>query len=82
MRDAPKYEIRYFVGSHGSDSAGFVALPISDWRSLEENNLLAVQENFLDPRALPNIFTELVENTIPEPAKSRFERMIERNRQK
>lgn len=45
----------------------------------DEENALAVKENFIDPCTLPNIFTELVDESTPEPAKSRFERMIERN---
>lgn len=75
---APNYELRFFVGSHGSDTGGFAALPTSDWQTLERECPDAVAENFLDPRKLPNVFTELTEDTLPIPARARFLRMLER----
>src|SRR5262249_50878037 len=76
----PKYEIRYLVFSHGSDTAGLAALAVADWQGLEKANAAAVAENFVDPRKLPNVFTELTDDKRPAPARACFERMRKGNR--
>jgi hypothetical protein len=37
-------------------------------------------ENFIDPRKLPNLMTELTDEKLPANARARFERMLERNK--
>lgn len=74
-----KYEIRFLVFSHGSDTLGFAALGIADWRELEAASPAVVAENFIDPRQLPNLMTELTDEKLPADARARFERMLKRN---
>jgi hypothetical protein len=74
---APDYQIRWIVISHGSDTLGFVPLPSGAWRSLESRYPQQVAENFLDPRPLPNLFTVFVDDDLPEPAKSHWQRVSE-----
>lgn len=76
----PKFEIRFLVVSHGSDTLGFAALSDADWRELETANAEAVAENFIDPRKLPNLITELTNEKLPAAARARFERMLARNK--
>ncbi|TWT29975.1 hypothetical protein [Blastopirellula retiformator] len=78
----PDYEIRLLACSHGSDTAGFAVLPTADWESLDSELSQAVNENFVALAALPNLFTEMTEEHLPEAARLRFERMMERNRQR
>lgn len=77
---APGYEVRFVVCSHGGDTPGFLALPTLDWQALEAECPEAVAENFIDPRKLPNLMTELTDATLPPPARARYERMQMRNR--
>lgn len=79
---APDYEIRFLVCSQGSDTAGYVALATAEWQSLEREVLDAVVENFIDPRTLPNIFTELTDAKLPVPARARVLRMMNRKLKK
>jgi hypothetical protein len=76
---SPNYEIRYLVFSHGSDTLGFAALSVQEWRELEKAAAEVVDENFIDPRSLPNLMTELTAATLPPKARARFERMLKRN---
>lgn len=78
----PKYEVRFLVFSHGSDTLGFAALSVADWRELERANSVAVAENFIDPRQLPNLMTELTDHNLPANARARYERMLDRHRRK
>jgi hypothetical protein len=75
----PNYEVRFLVASFGGDTLGFAALTATDWTELEEANGAFVAENFIDPRKLPNLMTELTQQTLPPNAKARFERMLSRN---
>jgi hypothetical protein len=77
---SPQYEVRFLVFSHGSDTLGFAALSFADWRELEKANAPAVAENFIDPRQLPNLMTELSDEKLPPAARARYERMVDRNR--
>jgi hypothetical protein len=77
---SPEYEIRFLVFSHGSDTLGFAALSVTDWRDLEKANASVVAENFIDPSKLPNLMTELTDEKLPANARARFERMLERNK--
>jgi hypothetical protein len=77
---SPKHEVRFLVFSHGSDTLGFAALSVADWRELEKANAAVVAENFIDPRKLPNLMTELTNEKLPANARARFERMLNRNR--
>ncbi len=77
---SPKYEVRFLVFSHGSDTLGLAAMSTADWRELEEANAVVVAENFIDPRKLPNLMTELTVEKLPAHARARFERMLHRNR--
>jgi len=79
---SPNFEVRFLVFSHGSDTGGFAALSIVDWRELEKANAAVVAENFIDPRKLPNLMTELTDEKLPANARARFERMLNRNRTK
>lgn len=74
----PKYELRFLVVSHGSDTIGLIALPVEEWRVLEAAAPQSIAENFIDPRKLPNLMTELTDEKLPAPARLRFERMLER----
>jgi len=56
---SPGFEIRFIVCSFGSDTLGFAALSVADWQALEQECPAAVAENFIDPRELPNLMTEL-----------------------
>ena len=76
----PDYEIRLLVCSHGSDTAGFVVLPSADWKLLDAELSQAVNENFVNLALLPNIFTEMTDQHLPEAARTRFQRMVDRNR--
>jgi hypothetical protein len=76
---SPKFEIRYIVASGGSDTAGFAALSCADWQLLESECPEVVAENFIDPRKLPNLFTEFTEANLPVPARARYKRMFNRN---
>lgn len=75
-----RYQIRYIVASGGSDTGGFVALSQEDWNVLEAECSQAVSENFIDPRSLPNLFTEFTEGHLPVPARARYLRMANRNK--
>lgn len=79
---SPNYEIRFLVFSHGSDTIGFAALSGADWRELEKADAAVVAENFIDPRKLPNLMTELTDERLPANASARFERMLKRNKVK
>jgi len=79
---SPNHEVRFLSFTHGSDTLGFAALGSADWQKLEAANGDAVEENFLDPRKLPNLMTELTQDTLPPKARARVERMIERLRKK
>ena len=76
----PKYEVRFLVFSHGSDTLGLAALSVDDWRELERANAAVVAVNFIDPRQLPNLMTELTDYNLPAVARARYERMLDRNR--
>jgi hypothetical protein len=76
----PNYEVRFLVFSHRSDTGGFAALSVADWRELEKGNAAVVAENFIDPRKLPNLMTELTDEKLPANARARFERMLKRNK--
>lgn len=76
----PNFEIRLLVSSHGSDKAGFAVLTSADWQLLDAELSQAVNQNFVRLASLPNMFTEMTEQHLPEPARSRFKRMLERNR--
>ncbi|MDV6034909.1 MAG: hypothetical protein F9B45_33425 [Phycisphaera sp. RhM] len=76
----PNYEIRLLVCSHGSDTAGFAVLASADWQSLDAELTQAANENFVKLALLPNIFTEMTDQHLPEVARTRFQRMLERNR--
>jgi hypothetical protein len=76
---APKYEIRFIVISHGSSDLAFAALNAASWKELEMANAAVVAENFIDPRALPNVMTELVDAKLPPNALARFQRLLNRN---
>lgn len=75
-----RYQIRYVVASGGSDMGGFVVLNQEDWGLLEAACLQAVSENFIDPRTLPNLFTEFTEEHLPLPARARYLRMVNRSK--
>jgi hypothetical protein len=77
---SPNYEVRFLVFSHGSDTGGFAALSVADWNELEKANAAVVGENFIDPRKLPNLMTELTDEKLPANARARFERMLNRNK--
>jgi hypothetical protein len=77
---SPKFEIRFIVFSHGSDTLGFAAFSVTDWQELGKASPTAVAENFIDPRKLPNLMTELTEQMLPANARARIQRMDERNR--
>jgi hypothetical protein len=79
---SPNYEVRFLLFSHGCDTGGFAALSLADWRELEKANAAVVAENFLDPRKLPNLMTELTDEKLPANARARFERMLNRNKSK
>ncbi|MGV3663956.1 MAG: hypothetical protein ACO1TE_27540 [Prosthecobacter sp.] len=79
---APGHELRFLVCSHGSDTIGLAALSTADWRSLEDRFPEAVSENFLDPRTLPNIINDLIDDHLPPEARARFDRMLARNSRK
>lgn len=76
----PDFEIRMLVCSHGSDTAGFCVLSTSDWDELDRQYAETTDENFLRLSSLPNIFTELTDDKLPQSAQARMQRMIERNR--
>ena len=76
----PDYEIRLLVSSHGSDTAGFVVLASDEWQSLDSTLSQAVDENFVKLALLPNKFTDMTDDDLPEAARARFQRMLERNR--
>jgi hypothetical protein len=77
---SPKYEVRFLVFSHGSDTLGLAALSVADWRELEKANPAVVAENFIDPRRLPNLITELTDEKLPANARARLVRMLNRNK--
>jgi hypothetical protein len=79
---SPRYEVRFLVFSHGSDTLGFAALSVADWRELEKANPTMVAENFIDPRKLRNLVAELTEEKLPEHARARFQRMVARNKRR
>jgi hypothetical protein len=72
-------EIRYIVCSCGNDGAGFAVLTVAEWNALEASNPQFVAENFIDPRVLPNVMTELSPAKLPSAAFARWERMVKRN---
>jgi hypothetical protein len=76
---APDFEIRYVIASYGGDTIGFCVLPKNLWNELEQEYLQFINADFIDPRALPNIVTELVDANLPPLAKARVERMVARN---
>ncbi len=77
---SPNYEVRFLVFSHGGDTGGFAALRVADWRELEKANAAVVAENFIDPRKLPNLMTELTDEKLPANAGARLARMLNRNK--
>jgi hypothetical protein len=79
---SPKYQVRFVVFSHGSDTIGCAALSAAEWCELEKANAAVVAENFIDPRKLPNLMTELTDEKLPANARARLERMVERNRRR
>lgn len=76
----PNYEIRFLVSSHGSDMAGFAVLASADWQLLDAESSQCVNENFVKLALLPNLFTEMTDQHLPEPARGRFNRVLGRNR--
>lgn len=74
-----RYQLRFIVVSHGSDTIGFAALPLEEWRLLETKAPQIVEENFIDPRLLPNVITDFTELDFPIPARARYLRMANRN---
>ena len=74
-----KYQLRFIVVSLGNDSIGIVALTTEDWAFLQAACPQTVIENFIDPRSLPNLITEITEEHLPVPARARYLRMINRN---
>ena len=68
---SPKYEVRFLVFSHRSDTLGLAAMSTADWRELEEANAVVVAENFIDPRTLPNLMTELTDEKLPASTRER-----------
>ena len=76
----PDYEIRFVVCSHGSDTAGFAVLPAADWQLLDGELPGSVDANFIKLALLPNMFTEMTDEHLPESARARFHRMRDRNR--
>lgn len=76
----PDYEIRLLVSSHGSDTVGLAVLAAADWEFLDAEMAQAVYENFVKLELLPNMFTEMTDQHLPEPARRRFKRMLARNR--
>ena len=77
---SPKYEVRFLVFSHGSDTLGFAALDMATWQQVEKADPTVVAENFIDPRKLPNIVNDLVDAKLPPLARARFERLLNRNK--
>jgi hypothetical protein len=77
---SPKYDVRFLVFSHRSDTLGLAAMSTADWRELEDANAAVVAENFIDPRKLPNLMTELTDEKLPAHARARFERLLHRNK--
>ena len=57
-----------------------VELPKAIQDELEKANAAVVAENFIDPRKLPNLMTELTDEKLPANARARFERMLNRNK--
>lgn len=55
---APEYEIRFCIDSNGSDTLGFLPLPSSKWRELEEQYDGAVAKRFYRLKTKPNLFTD------------------------
>ncbi len=68
----PDYEIRFLVCSHGGDTAGFAVLPAPDWQSLDSALPEPVNENFIKLAVIPNIFTEMTDEHLPEAVLARF----------
>jgi len=75
-----KYQLRFLVISHGSDTIELAALPSEEWQFLDGACPDVVRENFIDPRALPNLFTQFTEKDLPVPARARYLRMINRGK--
>lgn len=75
-----RYQLRFVVISHGSDTMGVASLSVADWAALEQSAAESVAENFIDPRKLPNVYTELTDAKLPVAARARHARMLERNR--
>ncbi len=75
----PDYEIRFLVCSHGSDTSGFAVLASADWQALEAESSQTVDENFVKLALLPNLCTEMTDQHLSEAARTRFQRMLERN---
>ena len=76
----PHYEIRLLVCSHGSDTVGFAVLASADWQLLDAELPQSVNANFIKLALLPNMFTEMTDKHLPETARARFQRMLDRNR--
>lgn len=73
-----RYQLRMIVVSHGSDAIDLAALPVEEWTKLESALPQMVQENFIDPRLLPNVITDLTDSELPIPARARYLRMVNR----
>ena len=56
---SPDYEIRFCIASNGSDTLGFVPLPLKDWKELEKQfGLETVGRHFYRLNPTPNLFTD------------------------
>jgi len=74
-----KYQLRMIVVSHGSDTIGLAALPVEEWTYWESASPQMIEENFIDPRLLPNMITDLTDTDLPIPARARYLRMANRS---
>ena len=74
-----KYQLRMIVVSHGSDTIGLAVLPVEEWTYWESTSRQLVEENFIDPRLLPNVITDLTDTDLPIPARARYLRMVNRS---
>ena len=62
------------------DQAAADPEPATSPPPLEKANPAVVAENFIDPRRLPNLMTELTDEKLPANARARFGRMLNRNK--
>ncbi len=55
---APDYEVRFCIGSNGSDTLAFLPLPAVQWAELEQRYGAGVGRHFYRLAERPNIFTD------------------------